>query len=47
MADETEGSEDAGYMAGAPGISGFAGLETAGTLEGMEHETEAPPDLAP
>ena len=45
--DETEGSADAGYMPGSPGISGFAGLETAGTLEGMEHETEAPPDLAP
>jgi len=34
-------------MAGAPGISAIGGLETAGALENMERETEAPPDLAP
>jgi hypothetical protein len=34
-------------LAGAPGVSPFADIETAQAVEDIEHSTEAPEDPAP
>jgi hypothetical protein len=42
---EAAGPSEPGVVAG--GVSGFAGLEDAEAVEGVEEETERPPDPAP
>lgn len=53
--DDAVEQEEYGGEAGEPsasdgiagGVSGYAGLEDAEAVEGLEEETEAPPDPAP